>query len=287
MAIFTLLTPFKGAAQPYVDVLNLKYRSFPTETGVENSNMKMKGNMMEAGFMLPMELKNKNYVLVGGDYSQLNFCSTGANASTYSLYSTSLMLGYDQQLKNAAWRRTVLFIPKINGDYKGLDKSFQAGAVVMYTFKKKDNLKYHFGMYYNSEFFGAYFLPLVGIDWKINSKFNLFGDMPSNLSLEMKMNNSLKLGAGFVSTIGSYRIHDQSGVSYIREGDKTFGHNQVKLYLSYSPAKSITLFGEVGETIFRKYSAYASDHTLISTGNITSADGVFITGGIAYRVATE
>ena len=130
------------------------------------------------------EQKNKDVILVGGDYTQLHFKESGSINLQSDLYSTSLILGADLGLKNPKWRTTLLVLPKINSDYKDISTDdMQMGGVAMFSYKKKDNLKYHFGLYYNREFFGDYFLPLLGIDWKINQRMNLFGDLPITMNL--------------------------------------------------------------------------------------------------------
>jgi hypothetical protein len=287
IGLFSILFPFRGTAQPYIDILNIKYRSFPATSQSEIAGNAVKGSLAEATITLPLVLKNKNVILIGGDYSQLNFNTSPSHGTVYSLYSSSLLAGFDQQLKNPAWRRTVLFLPKFNGDYKSLSRSFQPGGVIMYTFKKKDNLKYHFGLYYNREFFGDYMLPLVGIDWKINSRMNLFGDLPNNLSFEIKLIPAITVGTGFTTNIASYRVHTQNELSYFREGDKSLGHDQLKLYLNYHATKNIVAFVEAGETINRMYTGYDSNDKVIPSGNIPAKDGMFLTGGVAYRFDVE
>lgn len=287
MGLISIVIPFNGNAQPFVDVLNLKYRWFPANAPAENNGSRVTGSLEEVTFLLPIVTKSKNVILIGGDYSGLNFHASGPASPIYSLHSASLQLGFDQQLKNPAWRRTFLFLPKLNGDFKGLSKSFQPGGVLMYTYKKNDNLKYHFGFYYNRECFGDYYIPLLGIDWKINSSMNLFGDLPNNLSFEIKISHVMTIGTGFTSTISSFRIHSQDVISYIREGDNVLGHDQVKIYLNYYISKNIVLFGETGQTINRKYTSYDNNGKTISSANIPTMDGIFLAGGVAYRFAVE
>src|SRR4029078_8240302 len=61
-------------AQPYVDVLNLKAQYFPdhTSTGSEGSDS-LSTTQYEAAFLVPLEQKNKDVILIGGDYYSMNF----------------------------------------------------------------------------------------------------------------------------------------------------------------------------------------------------------------------
>ena len=72
-------------------------------------------NQQEIDFLLPIELKNKykDDILIGGDYTQLNFSSSGNNNQYGHLYTISLQLGYEKGW-NEKWRTMVLFIPKFN-----------------------------------------------------------------------------------------------------------------------------------------------------------------------------
>ena len=281
ICVLFLLQSLQLRAQPYIDLLNVKYRFLPLTDQTIGSG----DNFQEVSLLLPLEQKNKNYILIGGDYSNAEFINSSENSSNYTLRSGSLFLGYEQKLKDTAWSRLIMFIPKINSDNKGSSRSFQAGGVLMYKLKKSNNLKYHFGLYYNGEFFGAYFIPLLGIDWKINSHFNLFGDLPSNLSLEMKANRNFRLGAGFTSNIATYRIHDQNDVSYIREGDKTWGHDEVHLYINWYFMNHSVLFVQAGQSVFRQYNPYNSKDELLLNSPIQKVkrDGLFFDIGFALR----
>jgi hypothetical protein len=75
----------------------------------------------------------------------------------------------------------------------GFKDNNQAGGAVLLTYKKHPDLKYKFGLFYNREFFGNFFVPLAGIDWKINNRLQLFGVLPGNLVLERKVSRRFLL----------------------------------------------------------------------------------------------
>ena len=75
--------------------------------------------------------------------------------------------------------------------------------------------------------FGDYFLPLLGIDWKINEHIRTdFGDLPNNMNFEYKISNSIYSGIALLTNISSYRLNASTGGMYVREGDKTMGHDE-------------------------------------------------------------
>ncbi len=273
-------------AQPFIDLLNVKMESYASQPYDADKGSTLSGYQQEATFLVPLEQKNKDVILVGGDYTKLHFQIEGNLAGKTNLYSTSLLLGYDRGLKNKNWRMTVLVLPKINSDYKDISlNDAQLGGVVMFNYKKKETLKYHFGLYYNREFFGDFFIPLVGIDWKINSKMNLFGDLPNNLNFEYKFSPKVYAGASFLSVVSSYRLSSTTGGYYVRQGDKSFGHNEIKIYVNMYLTKHVVLYVEGGETFYRSFTLYNNANELQSNAGIYRKpnDGMFVTTGFAYR----
>lgn len=286
LAILFSIRPEISIAQPYVDLANVKMQFYSPQPYDVDKGTNLCGYQQEATVLLPLEQKNKDVILVGGDYTKLHFHAKGDQSMSANLYSTSLLLGVDLGLKNEKWRVTALVLPKINSDYKDISMDdAQIGGVLMFNYKKKENLKYHFGLYYNREFFGDYFMPLLGIDWKINDRINLFGDLPNNLNFEYKISRSMYIGASFLSIISSYRLSSASGGMYVREGDKSLGHDELKLYVNAYLTKNLVLYVESGEAFYRTYTLYNSSNELQQTNSVfrKSHDGMFVNMGLAYR----
>lgn len=273
-------------AQPFVDLINAKMQFFSPQPYAVDKGTSLSGYQQEATVLLPLEQKNKDVILIGGDYTKLHFQTNGTSPMDANLYSTSLLFGADLGLKNPKWRTTVLIIPKVNSDYVDISMDdAQLGGVLMFNYKKKENLKYHFGLYYNREFFGDYFMPLLGIDWKINDRINLFGDLPNNLNVEYKVSNKIYTGASLITIISSYRLSSASGGMYVREGDKSMGHDEIKVYLNAYLTKNIVLYVEAGEAFYRSYTLYNDENELQENNSIfrKSQDGMFVNTGLAYR----
>ena len=58
---------------------------------------------------------------------------------------------------------------------------------------KNQYVSFKFGLYYNKEFFGNYFMPLIGLDWKIDAKNNLFGVLPGYMIFEHRVTSKILL----------------------------------------------------------------------------------------------
>jgi len=286
-----LLVPVAGSSQPFVDLLNVKYQRFPDVPFSVDSQNKLKSNQTEATLFIPLEQKNKDIIMVGGDFTQLSFSTSGANAAHANLFSTCMYLGYDRQLKNEKWRAMALAIPKYNSDvFKIATEDFQMGGLFMMTYKKTATLKYHFGAYYNREFFGDYFIPLIGIDWRVNQRLNVFGDLPNTMNVEYKFGKAFYAGASMVSVISSYRINGSGTPGmYVREGDKNFGHDQVKLFVNAYLAEHMVIFAEAGQTFNRYYELYNKQMDAVSADPVyqRSRKGMFFNVGFAYRYRVD
>jgi hypothetical protein len=215
-----LLIALRGTsifAQPFVDLVNLKFSNFP-KTDIKNSNgFKSSTNQYTAELFVPVQLKSKDVILFGGSYDQLNFNlyqnNTQLNSDSDRLYQVSLQAGVIKRLGESRWNITLLAIPKISDCSHGLSflkDEFQMGGVILVTYKKRNNLKYKLGLYYNREFFGNYFMPLAGIDWKINDRIYLFGVLPGSMNVEYRICKGLYTGLAYKSNTASYRLGSSS-----------------------------------------------------------------------------
>ena len=274
------------SAQPFVDLLNVKGQYFPASPYVHDDSNKLSVTQYEATFLLPMVQKNKDVILFGGDYTQLNFNCSGNISQHSNLYSTSLAIGYEKHWKKDKWKTLILALPKLNSDRIAFSKNnFQPGGLLLFNYKKKENLKFHFGAYYNKECFGDFFMPLLGIEWKPNDRLNVWGDMPANFNVEYKMGKSLYAGASYLSITGSYNLSSQPEKMFVRDGDKTLGHNEVKAFVNGYLTKHLVWFVEAGRTFARMYEMYDSNNE-VQTNNLIyrrNLDGWFANTGIAFR----
>lgn len=277
-------------AQPFTDLLNVKCQYFPGSPYLADSKSKLSVMQYEGTFLLPMVQENKDVILFGGDYTQLNFNSTGLQTANRSLYSTSLAIGYEKHWKKDKWKTLLLTIPKFNSDQLAFNKNnFQLGGILLFNYKRSEKLKYHFGLYYNKECFGDFFMPLLGIEWKVNDKLNIWGDIPANLSIEYKLGKSLYAGASYLSITGSYCLSAQPGNMYVRDGDKNFGHNEFKAFVNCYITKHLVWFAEGGRTAGRMYQLYNGNNELQNTDVVyrRNLDGWFANTGIAFRFKTD
>ena len=173
------------------------------------------------------------------------------------------------------WSLTVSAIPRVYGEKLEFDNAFQFGGVLLATYKKRETLKYKFGVYANSEFFGPFFMPLGGIDWRIDGRNNLFGVLPGRLTFEHKLNSRLYTGGTFRAITNSFRLGEDN---YLRIND-----NQLSGFLDCYLTKKIVITGEAGYGILRELKR-GRGYNKNYTEDYNWADGMFVRLAASYRI---
>lgn len=281
-----IFSPYLSFSQPYIDIISLKFQRFTPVNYNKIENRQMLINQPTVSINLPIVLKNKDAIITGITYDKQMFKTNTEERS--NLYSLLMQIGY-LKTWNGKWKTLLLALPKLNSDQFVLTKdALQLGGVLLFTYIKKEHLKYKFGIYYNREFFGNYFIPLAGIEWQPFPRFNIFGILPANMNLEYRLNKKLYAGLSWQSITSSYRLHDSDMKYFVRNGDRFWGHNQVRIYINSYLTKNIVLFAELGYTAFRKFEAYVTGNEKIEHPVFAKTkNGLLFNVGIAYRIRLD
>jgi hypothetical protein len=239
--------------QPFLDIVNMRYQHSP-DAGLNGGNNSNHFSYSNVSLNLPLVFKKDSSMIVFSPFTdRWNIYGKGitdAPDQENLFYSLALPLSYIAPL-SAKWTLTLTGIPRWNG-YKShwFENSFQFGASVLTTYKKSNTLRYKFGAYYNGEFFGTFLIPLVGIDWQINAKNNLFGILPGYMIFEHKVSKRFYWGASFRSINNSYQdgyVSRSTIQKYIRIQD-----NQLAAFTDFYLSKNIVLNLEAGHSVGRR-----------------------------------
>ena len=284
--LFSLL-PFTSLGQPYINIMQLRYEYLPDVAYNANRSTILSTSVRSADLFLPLKLKTGDVVVAGAGFDQIHLRIKGNDiAETDDLYSIAFQAGGIKQW-NEQWSMLCLVLPRINSDLNSLSpKHLQIGGISVFTYNKREDLKFKIGLYYNREYFGNFFMPLAGIDWKVNSNINLFGVLPGNFNFEYKMSRRFYTGVAYRSITGSYRLNSSSSLFYVREGDKFWGYNQFEGLLDYYLRKSIVFTTGIGHTFQRKYTLYSDDHQQLMENLIYRPfqDGFYFHAQLSYRI---
>lgn len=219
-------------AQYFVDIFSFNRQSYNVPSGPLTSDLFVNA-------FIPKVLKNGNTFFVRAHYEKLEM----RNDSLSSAYSSiTLPIGMQVQLKNPKVKFTGLIIPKIAGADLGAAFSdvFQIGAYSLFTVTESEKFRYKFGLYYNREFFGNFFIPLVGIDWKVSDRFTIYGTLPNSMKFSYAVAPSrVNTGIAFRSMTRSFRGEDLN--TFVR-----YNELQFKAFFDFYITKKNVIFVEGG-----------------------------------------
>lgn len=296
-----LIFSTKLIAQPFVDILSFNYQSFSTSYK-DTTRWKNHTDNYALNLFIPKEFKNGNTLLIRINSEMINSAFIGDSTVTKQLSAVSMPLGFMFVSKNKKWKTVAMVIPKLAGDFK--DKNLmtygQLGGIFIENYQIKENVKIKAGLYYNYEAFGNFFMPLVGVDWRINNRLNLYGILPTNYKFEVNIiKNRLYTGLCFKSFTRSFRIINPTVApdgstnnpanypyTYVR-----YDEEQIKLFLDCFVYKKLLLFAEAGYTLGKSPIEYVNgtewEQKLVSPVYAPTKPYPILNIGIAYRIRQD
>lgn len=223
---------FDCKAQYFVDIFSFNRQAYNIPSGAQTSDLFVNA-------FIPKVLENGNTFFVRAHYEKLDLKNDSLSA-TYS--SITMPLGMQVQLKNPKVKFTGLIIPKIAGADLDAEFSdvFQIGAYSLFTVTESEKFRYKFGLYYNREFFGNFFIPLVGIDWKVSDRLTIYGTLPNSMKFSYAVAPSrVNAGLAFRSLTRSFRGEDVN--TFVR-----YNELQFKTFFDFYITKKNVVFVEGG-----------------------------------------
>lgn len=219
-------------AQYFVDIFSFNRQAYNIPRGAQTSDFFVNA-------LIPKTLKNGNTFILRGHYEKLDL-RNNTLSETYS--SVTMPVGMQFQLKNPKIKFTGLLIPKIAAEDLGdsFSEIFQVGGYSLFTVTESEKFRYKFGLYYNREFFGNFFVPLVGVDWKVTDRFFVFGTLPQSFKASYAIVPShLNAGLAFRSLTRSFRGEDNN--TFVR-----YNELQFKTFFDFYISKKNVVFVEGG-----------------------------------------
>ena len=240
-------------AQNYVDILKLNLSTTPYNK-FDTSSSKTKINQLDADVTIPIKLNSKLTLLSGFLYENFQ-TKLFADGPVKNFGSIALKLGLNKTF-NEHWIGTMVLLPKIASDFVSRSSNdFQYGVVALMKYKKADHLNYKFGMYYNSELFGPFFVPMVGLYFlSENKKFEANIMLPLNADANYKLTKFLNAGINFNGQIRSYHLnHVTPSLPHTYVARST---NEFYAYLRFNFSESMMLQTKCGISVARNFRVY-------------------------------
>lgn len=273
-------------AQPFADLISASCQTFSAKyKDPRYTHSKNRTDDYNLNFFLPKVFKNGNTFMLRLNTETMNSTMSPDTSYSYRLSAISLPVGFKFVTKNKKWETILIAIPKLASDFRDKtdDHDFQMGGIFLEQFVYSDNLKIKAGLYYNREAFGNFFMPLVGVDWKINDRLSLYGVIPSNYWGEyIIVKKKLYTGINFKSFTRSFSLSEKNNYDYVR-----YNEEEIKLFLHYFVYKKILLFAEAGYNLGKNPMQY-----VYGTKTRTDVNPVYtqlkgyplFNFGIAYRM---
>lgn len=233
-------------AQKYTDLFSVSEQYSPNNS-FKSGSTKCDIHDMNLAAKAPLKINATDFVLVGFSANRLTFSGDSLIGGS-SFLATTLQVGYIVNF--GRYNITAVALPKMSSDFAEVTHhSFQMGGLLIFSVKYSDNFKLKYGCYYNQEFFGPLIVPIIGLDWKINEKLRIFGNLPITATAEYTLSKRFSTGIFFNANTCSYLNDKQK--QYIHKSTQeisAFGD----LYLT----KNIVFQTKLGYTLGRKYDLF-------------------------------
>lgn len=282
--LLVVLFVSSAVAQPFADIVSFNCQTFSSDYK-NNTSLKNKTDNYFLNFFLPKELKSGNTLLIRINSELISSTLTPDSSYSSQIYSVSLPLGMQFVSKNKKWKTVAIVLPKIASDFKDATDSYdyQFGGILMENYQYSPTFKVKFGLYYNREAFGNFFMPIIGLDWKVSDRLYMYGNMPNMYRIEYALKrNKLYGGLGFRSFTRSFRLSKSDNYDYVR-----YNEIQLKLFVDYFVAKKVLVFAEVGYSLGRnpwQFSYNTKEETFRNPIYTPLKQYPVFNAGFAYRI---
>jgi len=279
-SVFCLMAAV-ATAQSYNEALRLEYlRSpvFDADDAVQGIN-RWYANI---NFATPIK-PDKTLFLASYEGRALSFDFAGER-SLPTVYSNRLGLGAVHLWDDKKWRLLWLANAKINSDYEDItfDQDWQFGGTALLTLTKSEDLAFTIGGYYNSEFFGPFFIPILGVSWQPKPRWFVYVLAPQQARVEYAL-KPRKLYVGFQANlfVSSYRLSEAFQNDYIEER-----FIDLNLFLDYYLTKNLVLFVQTGYPARLRYKYFSADDVelLDDAFPFVSRANFNLKAGIAFQI---
>ena len=251
IGLLFMLLPGLSFAQGYIEGVNISYEGMPLKISTPKGDQKFSGSNLKVSTIVPIFLTpdKSKYLLIGGNLEAFDFSGTHPDFEVKRVYSISPTLGFSAMF-GKKFNLTTMLMPMMNGDYKKIKGSdIKFGAVIRGTYKVSDNLSWRGILGYRKQFYGPQYIVLAGLDWKVNDKWRIFGDLPSSTTVSYGVNEKVNTGFNLSVHQTSFRLNDV---------DRYFEYNSVNtgLFAEYYVSRTWAIRGTVAYTLIRTMEIY-------------------------------
>mgnify|MGYP000026129996 CR=1 FL=1 len=256
LSILFVFIFFTINAQNYIDIASFSYTNTPLnsfENSLDNTNIEE----LDLQLLYPILVNDKITILTALATNKTKL-KLDSNFSSTNLHSIGLKLGINQ-IYSEKWSGTYILLPKISSDLNSFSKEdLQLGLITLFTFTKKENLKYKVGIYANTEIYGPLIAPLLGFYYASpNNKFEANVILPGLFDFNYQVFPKINMGVNFDGLSKTYNLNNprySTDNEYVAKIS-----NEFFTYFRFKLGKSLHLKTKAGYAINRSYKVYDSN----------------------------
>ncbi|MBL0072563.1 MAG: hypothetical protein IPP34_12480 [Bacteroidetes bacterium] len=228
-----------------------------------------------AAFSLPINISANQKIVAGGYYENREL-KYDAEKFSLTLQGIGIPITWLIQSKDTSVVFTATMVSRLNGEHLTTDENLlQFGGAILANFRVNSQLRLKAGCYFNKEFFSDYWVPLAGIELRINDRNLVSGTFPNSARFEHRFSNSFYMGVAYKSITNSYRLAEGEG--YVKILDNHFG-----IFADYYFTKHLVGMVEAGHTLLRETKIRNEGYTLTKKEN-----SLLFKAGIIYRIRMD
>jgi hypothetical protein len=211
-----LLVPELASGQGYIEGMNINCERSPVAIKDVDPDESFTLNTWRFNMGFPVFLtKDKSeYLIIGAGFEVLNFSGTHSAFTIKNVYGIQPTIGLTQKVNSRLTLR-YLFLPALNSDFD--DVSFtdiKLGGIVQAAYSKRPGLTWRTTLGFRDQWFGPQIIALVGLDWKVNEKWRIFGDAPRDLTIVYRLNQKNYAGFTLEAVNTSYKLKNRQYQSH-------------------------------------------------------------------------
>ncbi len=239
--------------QKYVDIAKIYYGN-TAQNKFENSDSSTRIKELGLDITFPIQINTNDAVLTGLIYERIETKLFEAGPIE-KISVTGVRVGLSKKHSDK-WSGTYLLVPKLASDFESITgKDFQIGAILLMKYTKREDLNYKLGVYYNSELFGPFIVPLFGLYYiSPNKRFETNLTLPFLADMNYKLHHRLNIGMNFFGQIRSYHLTEVESTG--SGGYVVKGTNDLYGYLKFNLSKGLSIYTRMGYSLGRSYRVY-------------------------------
>ncbi len=270
-------------AQPVFDVIQLQFQQLPaSDLDKVDPSLKTDMDFLQTQLNLPIKPGKKDVLVLNPLYERRNICfdipggtgfkpfrKLGLQTLSFTLSNQYTFSDSTLQLLTAAAVRHYAAI-----ELRPAADELSPAFAVLFSKRTSARFAWKAGAYYSKEFFGNLWLPLLGLEWKINDRLWCWGIVPRYLTLDYAITPCWHSSLQYKGVTDSYRLPEGDWFSIV-EGQVRWAQD------FYIPKTSLMLTCDIGHSLTRKFTGYEAES--FTKKSIRPSDSFIFRIALAWR----